>query len=222
MHAGEEDNDKVANEDHLFFFQSNPILSNAIKSTLTIHDSRRVTKDINETMEISKFEKEVKGGFPCFSRNLPLANVADNKRVILLNTAECGKVEQIYNMKWDDDERNIAYKKAFLRSLLLQVYAELFCKDLFPRKLKWSYPSSMSESLLRRYDTIWSSLPAVNPLNDVNNHTQISVDEAVQLKVSTYGHNLQNIAEDNGNHQGDGLDLLDDGVDLLGGDDNIF
>lgn len=222
LHAGEEDNDKVANEDHLFFFQSNPILSNAIKSTLTIHDSRRVTKDINETMEISKFEKEVKGGFPCFSRNLPLANVADNKRVILLNTAECGKVEQIYNMKWDDDERNIAYKKAFLRSLLLQVYAELFCKDLFPRKLKWSYPSSMSESLLRRYDTIWSSLPAVNPLNDVNNHTQISVDEAVQLKVSTYGHNLQNIAEDNGNNQGDGLDLLDDGVDLLGGDDNIF
>lgn len=191
LHAGEEDNDKVANEDHLFFFQSNPILSNAIKSTLTIHDSRRVTKDINETMEISKFEKEVKGGFPCFSRNLPLANVAENKRVILLNTAECGKVEQIYNMKWDDDERNIAYKKAFLRSLLLQVYAELFCKDLFPRKLKWSYPSSMSASLLKNYNTIWSSLPAVNPLNDVNNHANVTVDESYQLEVSTFGYNLQ-------------------------------
>ena len=191
LHAGEEDNDKVANEDHLFFFQSNPILSNAIKSTLTIHDSRRVTKDINETMEISKFEKEVKGGFPCFSRNLPLANVADNKRVIILDTAECGEVNQIYNMKWDDDERNIAYKKAFLRSLLLQVYAELFCKDLFPRKLKWSYPSSMSASLLRNYNTIWSSLPAVNPLNDVNNHANVTVDESYQLKVSTFGYNLQ-------------------------------
>lgn len=191
LHAGEEDNDTVANEDHLFFFQSNPILSNAIKSTLTIHDSRRVTKDINETMEISKFEKEVKGGFPCFSRNLPLANVAENKRVILLNTAECGKVEQIYNMKWDDDERNIAYKKAFLRSLLLQVYAELFCKDLFPRKLKWSYPSSMSASLLKNYNTIWSSLPAVNPLNDVNNHANVTVDESYQLEVSTFGYNLQ-------------------------------
>ena len=191
LHAGEEDNDKVANEDHLFFFQSNPILSNAIKSTLTIHDSRRVTKDINETMEISKFEKEVKGGFPCFSRNLPLANVAENKRVIILDTAECGEVNQIYNMKWDDDERNIAYKKAFLRSLLLQVYAELFCKDLFPRKLKWSYPSSMSESLLRNYNTIWSSLPAVNPLNDANNHANVSVDPNYQLKVSTFGYNLQ-------------------------------
>ncbi len=198
LRAGEDNEDKVANEDHLFFFQSNPISSNAIKSTLTIHDSRRVTKDINETREISKFEKEVKGGFPCFSRNLPLANVEDNKRVIVLKTAECGEVNQIYNMKWDDDERNIAYKKAFLRSLLLQVYAELFCKDLFPQKLKWSYPSSMSASLLKNYNTIWSSLPAVNPLNDVNNHTQVAVDENYQLKVSTFGYNLQTASSTSG------------------------
>ena len=195
LYAGDEDQDKVANEDHLFFFQSNPILSNAIKSTLTLHDSRRVAKDIHESQEISKFEKEVKGGFPCFSRNLPLVNVEDNKRVIVLKTAECGEVNQIYNMKWDDDERNIAYKKAFLRSLLLQVYAELFSKDLFPRKLKWSYPSSMSESLLRNYNTIWSSLPAVNPLSDVNSHGDTNADSNYQLKVSTFGYNLQTSEE---------------------------
>ena len=192
LRAGEEDNDKVANESHLFFFQSNPLLSNAIKSTLTTHDSRRVSKDSNETQEISRFEKEVKGGFPCFSRNLPLAQVAPTARTIMLATAECGEIKQAYNMKWDDDERNIAYKKAFLRSLLLQVYAELFCKDLFPKKLKWSYPSSMSESLLRNYNTIWSALPTVNPLNDVNNHKPVVADPSYQLKVSTFGYNLQN------------------------------
>ena len=217
LRAGEEDNDKVANEDHLFFFQSNPILSNAIKSTLTIHDSRRVTKDINETMEISKFEKEVKGGFPCFSRNLPLANVEANKRVIVLKTAECGEVNQIYNMKWDDDERNIAYKKAFLRSLLLQVYAVLFCKDLFPRKLKWSYPSSMSASLLRNYNTIWSSLPAVNPLNDVNNHANVPIDENYQLKVSTFGYNLQAASTSN-----DGAKKIGGGNMFMAGSGNMF
>ncbi len=208
LRAGEEADDKVANENHLFFFQSNPLLSNAIKSTLTLHDSRRVTKDINETQEISKFEKEVKGGFPCFSRNLPLAQAAPTSRIIKLQTAECGLVEQTYNMKWDDDERNIAYKKAFLRSLLLQVYAELFCKDLFPRKLKWSYPSSMSESLLRNYNTIWTSLPAVNPLNDTNNHTSVETDKNYQLKVSTFGYNLQsnsygsNTGSNNSNNNG--------------------
>ena len=198
LRAGEEDEDRVANEDHLFFFQSNPILSNAIKSTLTIHDSRRVTKDINESEDISKFAKEVKGGFPCFSRNLPLAQVAPTASIIKLQTAECGLVEQAYNMKWDDDERNIAYKKAFLRSLLLQVYAELFCCNdqyiIFPKKLKWSYPSSMSESLLRNYNKIWESLskPNLNPFNDVNNHKEVEVDPNLQLKVSTFGYNLQN------------------------------
>lgn len=191
LRAGEDNDDKAANENHLFFFQSNPLLSNAIKSTLTLHDSRRVAKDTNESQDISKFEKEVKGGFPCFSLNLPLAPIAPTPRIIKLQTAECGLIEQTYNMKWDDDERNIAYKKAFLRSLLLQVYAELFVKDLFPKKLKWSYPSSMSESLLRNYNTIWSSLPTVNPLNDVCQHKPVITDPQYQLKVSTFGYNLQ-------------------------------
>lgn len=44
LRAGEDNDDKAANENHLFFFQSNPLLSNAIKSTLTLHDSRRVAK----------------------------------------------------------------------------------------------------------------------------------------------------------------------------------
>lgn len=191
LRAGEDNDERAANENHLFFFQSNPLLSNAIKSTLTLHDSRRVARDINETQEISKFEKEVKGGFPCFSLNLPLAPIAPTSRIIKLQTAECGLIEQTYNMKWDDDDRNIAYKKAFLRSLLLQVYAELFIKGLFPRKLKWSYPSSMSESLLRNYNTIWSSLPTVNPLNDVSNHKPVLQDPLCQLKVSTFGYSLQ-------------------------------
>ena len=191
LRTGEDTDDRAANENHLLFFQSNPLLSNAIKSTLTLHDSRRVVKDINETQEISKFEKEVKGGFPCFSLNLPLAPIAPTSRTIKLQTAECGLIEQTYNMKWDDDERNIAYKKAFLRSLLLQVYAELFVKDLFPRKLKWSYPSSMSESLLRSYNTIWSALPTVNPLNDTQQHKPVVTDSQYQLKVSTFGYNLE-------------------------------
>ena len=191
LRTGEDTDDRAANENHLLFFQSNPLLSNAIKSTLTLHDSRRVVKDINEAQEISKFEKEVKGGFPCFSLNLPLAPVAPTSRIIKLQTAECGLIEQTYNMKWDDDERNIAYKKAFLRSLLLQVYAELFTKDLFPRKLKWSYPSSMSESLLRSYNTIWSALPTVNPLNDTQQHKPVITDSQYQLKVSTFGYSLQ-------------------------------
>ena len=213
LRAGEENEERAANESQLFFFQSNPILSNAIKSTLTLHDSRRVTRDINETQEISKFEKEVKGGFPCFSLNLPLAPVAPTPRIIKLQTAECGLIEQTYNMKWDDDDRNIAYKKAFLRSLLLQVYAELFTKDLFPKRLKWSYPSSMSESMLRNYNTIWSALPTVNPLNDVNNHKPVTTDPQYQLKVSTFGYSLQ---KETSTEPANNLGMGNNGNDALG------
>lgn len=189
LHAGDGKADDVADEKQLFFFQANTLLSNSIKSTLTLHDSRRVTKDIMEAKDITKYEKEVKGGFPCFSRNLPISQV--DKQFIRLQADKCGMVEQAYNMKWDDDERNIAYKKAFLRSLLLQVYAELFSKDLYPKRLKWSYPSSMSESLLGRYSDIWGVLVDVNPLNDVNNHGPVDKDEAFQLEISKFAYHLQ-------------------------------
>lgn len=189
LRAGEPaDNDVVAKEDTLLFFQANPIRSNSIKSTLTLHDPRRVTKDINENLEIERFEKEVKGGFPCFSRNLPVDTV--NERSIQLMCKKIGQLNQIYNMKWDDDERNTAYKEAYLRSLLLHVYAELFDLRLFPKRLKWSYPSAMSESLLSKYYMVWDSLPAVNPLNDVNNHKPVNKDEKYELEISHYGYKI--------------------------------
>ena len=109
-----------------------------------MHDSRRVRQERNETKELAKFEKEVKGGFPCFSRNLPVFSASRKDRFIKLKTSRIGEIVQVQNMKWDADERNIAYKKAYLRSLLLHVYAELFCsrtnhprRTAVPHHVKW-------------------------------------------------------------------------------------
>lgn len=185
--AGERADNDVATEDRLFFFQAEQLLSNSIKSTLTLHDQRRVNGDGNESRDMAKFEKEVKGGFPCFGRNLPISSIDKNSQFVRLMTPKIGVVEQVYNMKWDDDERNIAYKEAFLRTLLLSIYAELFARGLYPRKLKWSYPSSMNNSLLMRYDKIWKSLVNVNPLKDVNNHKMLNGESTYGLSISTYG-----------------------------------
>lgn len=213
--------DDVADENALFFFQANPLLSNSIKSTLTLHDANRVTKDEKETTALSKYEKEVKGGFPCFSRNLPIDQV--DQRFIRLKGGQCGLIEQAYNMKWDDDDKNIAYKKAFLRSLLLQVYAELFDKGLYPNKLKWSYPSAMSDSLLLKYNEVWRSLEDVNPLNDVNNHAAVDKNPALQLNISQF---VPNLAVGGGAGIGGGLGggnaLLGGGNTLLGGGNGLL
>ncbi len=154
--------DDVATENRLFFFQSNPKKSNSIKSVLTIHDSRRILPDKNENAEQWR-EKAVKGGFPCFCNNLPVDDV--QWKFIKLNGVKCGPIDQIQNMKWDDNQTDVAYKKAFLQSLLLHVYAELLDKGLMPKRLRWSFPSSMSAGLISTYQQIWDSLKDMNPLS---------------------------------------------------------
>ena len=57
-----------------------------------------------------------------------------------------------------------AHKQAYLSSLMLHVYAQLFDEGHEPVKLKWSYPSSMNKALLRQYAAIYNSLPDVCPI----------------------------------------------------------
>lgn len=231
LHVGADSDDDVANECQLLFFQSNGILSNSIKSTLTMHDSRRVRQERNETKELAKFEKEVKGGFPCFSRNLPVFSASRKDRFIKLKTSRIGEIVQVQNMKWDADERNIAYKKAYLRSLLLHVYAELFCKGLYPSRLKWSYPSSMRDSLLAKYNSIWSTLTAVNPLTDAFSASTSGMDDSMQLSVSQFAYKSGNMASASasagkqatgGGLFGGGGNMFGGGSGLFGGGNNMF
>jgi len=118
----------------------------------------------------------VKGGFPCFERNLPIEDSTESK--YMLNFGEgsgsVGQATLIHNMKWSGDTDNnsleISHRKAYLSSLLLQVYSDLFDKGLYPETLKWSYPSAMGDELIGSYDQLWSSLSEINPLSDEKKH----------------------------------------------------
>jgi hypothetical protein len=115
-------------ENHILFFQGacGDVDWNSIKSTLTIHDPRRLSAS-NEVLNL-RISQAVVGGFPCFSDELPLTG--SNERNIYLNFPNSiGQVTQIHNMKWEEDENSIAYKKAFLKGLLLHVYAALFANQ---------------------------------------------------------------------------------------------
>ena len=175
--------ERPAVEDEIFFFQNDEILTNSIKSVLTIHDSRRVVNDsnmLNETL----MAQAVKGGFPCFEKNLPIENAEDNRYVLSYN--RIGKAELVYNMKWSTQPIDKSYKTAYLSSLLLHVYAQLFIEDHEPHTLKWSYPSSMGKELLSEYRAIWDSLKQISPI--VGN-----------IKLKTYPpSDLSNIGETSG------------------------
>lgn len=155
-------------ENQVFFFQGvgPKVKSNAIKSVLTIHDNRRLPAlKTGETLKMRN-EREVVGGFPSFADNLPLSNSTKNK--ITLNYPNgVGEVTQIHNMKWEDTDTDKAHKSAFLRSLMLQVYATLFVQGYVPTSIKWSYPSAMAGHLLHSYQMIWDSLKTITPVLDL-------------------------------------------------------
>ncbi|MDE6006925.1 MAG: hypothetical protein K2G67_05175 [Muribaculaceae bacterium] len=166
-------------ENRVLFFQApdKPIPSNAIHSVLTIHDERRLKKSKNSDSNIAQLSREVEGGFPCFMDNLPVSNVTEE--IITLKYPKIGQVEQIHNMKWSNPEKDVARKKAYLRTLMLHIYAEMFMRDRVPVQLRWSYPSAMSNQLLTKYQLIWDDLSYLKPVNDHRGNTY-------DLKVSKY------------------------------------
>ena len=125
----------------------------------------------------------VQGGFPCFCRHLPVDNVSDDTMTLGFRGGQ-NIVQLIHNMKWSDREEDKAHKQAFLASLLLHIYAELFVKGFVPNVLRWSYPSAMGYNLMLQYNQIWQSLEHVSPVVDVKgNPVSLSVSTVPGLNI---------------------------------------
>lgn len=158
----------IPKENQIFFFQGfgPEVKSNSIKSVLTLHDSRRLPSLQQGQSRKMRDEREVIGGFPCFGENLPFSDSKDKE--IILNFPNVGQVKQIHNMKWEDNDEDKAHKSAFLRTLMLHVYATLFVDGFVPKKLKWSFPSAMGGQLLFSYQNIWNTLSGLSPVLDAD------------------------------------------------------
>lgn len=152
----------AATPNQLFFFPNTELESNEIKSILTIHDTNRMKRNSDTLTMDEMYGTEVLGGFPCFIRNLPVESIDSGR--INVKFDGCGTVQLISDMKWTDSGEDKAHKKAFLRTLMLQIYAQLFRKNMVPTSLCWSYPSSMSNNLCLQYQSIWDSLRTLRPV----------------------------------------------------------
>lgn len=160
--------DRVVLPCDVFFFNRLNIQSNAVKSILTVHDKSR----LSVVIQGEPGDQAVVGGFPCVERNLPIESVTSNK--LSLKFPVFGRVEaaSYYNMKWSTNPQEQAHIKAYLKTMLLSTYAELYDQNLQPVQLKWSYPSSMSGTDVSNYNDIWSGL---NKLNPIKNGKQLTI-----------------------------------------------
>lgn len=193
-------------ENQVFFFQgAGPAVnSNAIKSVLTIHDNRRLPALTTGQTLKERNQQEVVGGFPCFADNLPFTNSTKSK--ITLRYPGVGEVTQIHNMKWEDNDDDKAHKSAFLRTLMLHVYATLFVQGFVPESVKWSYPSAMAGQLLYSYQNIWETLSSVSPvLRESGERYSLNVSRytdtrkiGTDIGVGSFGSDNQASASGNG------------------------
>lgn len=149
--------------DILFFYAPKPgqeIQSNAIKSMLTVHNSRRLqrTSSMTDISQEQISKGAVSGGMPCMLRDLPIVGIKDDH--IRLEFSNIGEsTEIISNMKWQDSDIDINYTSAFLRTLMYYVYAELFIEHYKPVKLNWSYPLCMDTTKVQfKYSNTWRDM----------------------------------------------------------------
>ncbi len=206
---------KSSIEKDIFYFSNKSLESNAVKSILSKHDNNRIIMSSDEISRVKMLEKEIKGGFPCFEKNLPVDSVTE--RNIKLRFSDEMEANLVQNMKWtckEDDD--IANKTAFLKSLMLQIYAELFTNEqgrkIIPTQLFWSYPSSMNGQLIKQYGDIWNSIKTVNPIIQVDGK-ELVIAEAPANKTNLNKDNLGLDVKDT--EDDDILSMLDDDDDNL-------
>ena len=218
-----------------FFFSKRETPSNALKSILTLHDSSRLPNDTGVR------QMAVSGGMPCFLSNLPIESVDSNH--IRLNFGKDITATLINNMKWSTSTEEKDYKTAYLRTVLLMVYAELFEQNMRPTELNWSYPSTMEQSMVStQYAQIWGNLDKgmVSPILDAENDQVIDLGvkkkniESQKNGLSDNGDNgqgnllsglgidtseslLSNMGVENENHGGLYDNLANDGLVSKGG-----
>ena len=170
--SDEEQNDsnkvKPADAFEMLFFQNDETMSNKIKSVLTLHEETRLEDEKGHGNKNQLLDEVVKGGFSCYESNIAIEDSTNNRHILGLQRIPDQKVQMVYNMKWSSDKREESHKKAFIKSILLQTYAELFMRKegpMFPMNLAWAYPAAMSNSRIQDYSNeIWQKVKDCNPL----------------------------------------------------------
>lgn len=149
----------------LFISNEEPTNHNGqIKSWLHEHDQMFI--------DSSMLGEELVGGVPVNETNITVKSM--NRYDI---TTNAGKLH--YNMKWLVDNDGTRRKKAFMKMIWIQICADLFAENLYPKTLNWSYPSAMGSRDMSALEDIFSDIPSPCPAYRVEEMNSFTEAEAV-------------------------------------------
>jgi hypothetical protein len=174
--------DSVAHNSELLFFQNAGGINGQIKSWLHEHHPLAPAHPDSDDA--------LAGGVPVNEANIQIERM---DRYILQTQA--GKLH--YNMKWLSDTIGKMKKTAYLKTIWLQICADLYGEPInrcIPSRLKWSFPGAMSEVDKDQYTMIFNnSLPKITPiLNENGIVIQPNTDIPITESEAVCGYALSN------------------------------
>ncbi len=189
---------KFASPHELYFYQNEHINNGQVKTWVQQHNRLSVAAGMEN--------EEVSGGLPIFEPNIQVLSMEDN--FMRTNAGEL-----FYNLKWHNDEAGMNLKKGFLKTLWLDLCAELYFNATQPAELRWSFPGALSPKDRRQYGFLYGELSKINPIRSTTitlNEQPLTEAEAVCNYALTKG----------------GLSLLGDnmmvGLDVGGSTSNVL
>jgi hypothetical protein len=174
--------DSVAHDSELLFFQNAEGINGQIKSWL--HEHHPLAPAHQDS------DDALAGGVPVNEANIQIERM---DRYILQTQA--GKLH--YNMKWLSDTMGKMKKTAYLKTIWLQICADLYGEPnnrCIPLKLRWSFPGAMSEVDKDQYTMIFSkSLPKITPILNENGKVMLpATDTPITESEAVCGYALSN------------------------------
>lgn len=174
------DKSKIAEYDELFFFQNEKIVKGQIKSWVHEHNPHYINKGMKK--------EELAGGVSIFKPNIHIKEM-DEKTI----TTNAGTLH--HSMKWLTDLKGKDMKIAYLKTIWLQMYADLYALQLKPTELKWSYPGAFSQSEVTQYGLVFDEIGDINPVDNAGkvkvSEEPLTEAEAVSNYSTTVGVSLQ-------------------------------
>ncbi|MDY0278429.1 MAG: hypothetical protein RBQ97_10145 [Acholeplasma sp.] len=175
--------ESVAQDNELLFFQNAEGTKGQIKSWLHEHHALApIHKDSDDVLA---------GGVPVNEKNIQIEKM-DRYNIY----TQAGKLH--YNMKWLSDAPGRIKKAAYLKTIWLQICADLYdgiSNRCYPATLRWSYPGALSEFDKDQYYIIFNnSLPDITPIK-INGKQHIpDVEEPMTESEAVCSYALNNRA----------------------------
>ncbi|RMG26507.1 MAG: hypothetical protein D6730_09015 [Bacteroidetes bacterium] len=170
--------EKIALPHELYYFQNEPTDNGQIKSWLHEHNPNYIQPGMKD--------QEIAGGVPVFKPNIHIKDM--DERTI---TTNAGTLH--HSMKWLTEQKDLAKKKAYLKTVWLNACADLYASGYMPAELRWSYPGSFSNAERLQYEVLYRDIVATCPIEgarvELNEHPSTEA-EAVSNYALTTGRSL--------------------------------